>query len=567
MSVESAPNELVFRWLITPGATHYRLLENADGHSGFTQIGADIPADVLATTLAVPVHLHDFVNSLYIVQACNQIGCTGSREVSPMQSMLRTIGYFKASNTESGDQFGRSIALSDDGTTLAVGAIDSSSSIGINGSQSDNTAARSGSVYVFRSDGRTWVQEAYIKASNTESGDEFGIVALSGDGNTLAVAASAEDGGGIGINGDQDNNAAAGSGAVYLFRFNGTDWFQEAYIKAANSDAEDAFGSSVALSTDGDTLVVGAHLEDGSGTGVNGALDDNSASDAGAAYVFRFDGQDWFEEAYIKASNTGTGDQFGFDVALSDSGDTLAVGAPGEQGSATGINGIQNDESPDGVGAVYVFRFEGTDWIQETYVKPSSIRPNSLGDGLRFGHTIDLSGDGDTLVVGANRDSSDAIGIDGDQNSGSIDNSGAVFLYRFRDLDWMQEAYFKASNTGFDDGFGSAVALGAGGNILAVAAPGEDSNATGIGGTDSDNSAGNSGAVYLFRFASTGWHQHAFVKASNTESGDGFGSAIALSSDGGRMAVGAPGEGSNATGIIGDQSDNSAPAAGALYLY
>ena len=75
------------------------------------------------------------------------------------------------------------------------------------------------------------------------------------------------------------------------------------------------------------------------------------------------------------------------------------------------------------------------------------------------------------------------------------------------------------------------------------------------------------GAVYLFLFDGTDWYQHAYVKASNTEFGDGFGGAVALSSDGRRMAVGAPGEDSNASGFSGVQSDNSTPDAGAVYLY
>ena len=484
-----------------------------------------------------------------------------------MKAMLGTIGYFKSSNTEGGDQFGESIALSADGAILALGSIDDSSATGINGNQSGNSAEGSGSVFVFRFDGISWNQEAYIKASNAESGDGFANVTLSGDGNTLAVSASAEDGGATGINGDQSLNSAEGSGAVYIYRFDGATWFQEAYIKAFNTEAGDLFGSSASLSADGNTLVVGARLEDGNGTGINGDHNDNSASASGAAYLFRFDGQDWFQEAYIKASNTEIGDQFGSDVSLSDNGNILVVAAVDEHGGSTGINGDQNDDSLVGVGAVYVFKFEGTDWVQEAYVKPSSIRTNGFGDGLRFGSAIDVSGDGNTLVVGAALESSNATGINGDQNSGRIDESGAVYLFRFNGTDWFQEAYIKASNTGFEDTFGGAVALGVDGNMLAVAALEEDSNATGVGGDDIDNSAGNSGAVYLFLFDGTDWYQHAYVKASNTEFGDGFGGAVALSSDGRRLAVGAPGEDSNASGISGVQSDNSTPDAGAVYLY
>jgi len=559
-NVDAALNKLVFQWLITPGATSYKVLENADGQSGFTQIGADLPATALATTLNISVHLHDFVNALYIVQGCNQIGCTGSNQLSPTPVMLDTIGYFKSSNTDGGDQFGESIALSADGALLAVGSFDDSGATGIDGDQSDNSGEGSGAVYLFRFDGINWNQEAYIKASNAESGDGFWNVTLSGDGNTLAVSATSEDSSASGINGDQSDNSAENSGAVYLFRFDGMTWVQEAYIKASNSEAGDLFGSSVSLGADGNTLVVGARSEDGNSTGINGDENNNSAIASGATYLFRFNGTDWLQEAYIKASNTEAGDQFGKSVALSDDGALLAVGSI-DDSNATGINGDQSDNSAEGAGATYLFRFDGITWNQEAYIKASNTES---GDG--FGN-VTLSGDGNTLAVAATAEDSGTTGINGDQSDNSADNSGAVYLFRFNGTDWLQAAYVKASNTGFEDAFGGAVALSVDGNMLAVAAAEEDSNATGVGGDDIDNSAGNSGAVYFFRFDSTDWYQHSYVKASNTESGDGFGAAVALSSDGRRMVVGAPGEESNATGISSVQSDNSTPAAGAVFLY
>ena len=120
VNVDTGLKQLIFSWAAVPDATHYRLFENADGHSGFTQAGADIPAGTLSVTLNISVHLHDFLNALYLVQACNSIGCTGSTEVSAMNVMLSTIGYFKASNTEALDRFGDAVALSADGNTLAA---------------------------------------------------------------------------------------------------------------------------------------------------------------------------------------------------------------------------------------------------------------------------------------------------------------------------------------------------------------------------------------------------------------------------------------------------------------
>src|SRR5205814_1608421 len=150
---------------------------------------------------------------------------------------------------------------------------------------------------------------------------------------------SSEDSNATGVNGNQADNSASGSGAAYVFVRSGTTWSQQAYLKASNAEAGDQFGVSVALS--GDTLVVGATSEDSNATGVNGNQADNSAGWSGAAYVFVRSGTAWSQQAYLKASNAGAGDVFGYSLALS--GDTLAVGAFGEASSATGVGGNQAD--------------------------------------------------------------------------------------------------------------------------------------------------------------------------------------------------------------------------------
>jgi hypothetical protein len=111
-------------------------------------------------------------------------------------------------------------------------------------------------------------------------------MALSGDGNTLAVSAPNENGGSKGINGNQSDDSAYDAGAIYFFTRSGTTWTQQAYLKGSNTDAFDEFGSSVALNRDGSIMVVGAAKEDSAAKGVNGNQNDNSAQEAGAAYVF-----------------------------------------------------------------------------------------------------------------------------------------------------------------------------------------------------------------------------------------------------------------------------------------
>ena len=131
--------------------------------------------------------------------------------------------------------------------------------------------------------GGGWSQQAYLKASNTDGGDQFGqSVAVSGD--TVVVGAIREDSNATGVDGDQSNNSINDAGAAYVFVRSGGGWSQQAYLKASNTDGGDLFGHSVAVS--GDAVVVAAVLENSNATGVDGDQANNSPGDAGAAYMF-----------------------------------------------------------------------------------------------------------------------------------------------------------------------------------------------------------------------------------------------------------------------------------------
>ncbi len=132
-----------------------------------------------------------------------------------------------------------------------------------------------------------WTEQAYLKPSNTGLRDWFGSrLAISGDGNTLAVPSQLEDSASSGINGRQDDESGTDAGVVYLFSRSGMAWAQHAFVKGSNTEMYDEFGSSVALSCDGRTMVVGARGEDSVASGVNGNQADNSIDEAGAVYVF-----------------------------------------------------------------------------------------------------------------------------------------------------------------------------------------------------------------------------------------------------------------------------------------
>ena len=203
-------------------------------------------------------------------------------------------------------------------------------------------------------------------------------------------------------------------------------------------------------------------------------------------------------------------------------------------------------------------------WSQQAYVKASNT-----GASDWFGESVALSGDADTLAVGARLEDGSAMGIDGNQADDSALDAGAVYVFGRDGMGaWSQQAYVKASNTDAEDELGYSVALSQDGDVLAVGARQEDGTATGIGGDESDDLAYNAGAVYVLgRDGMGAWSQRAYVKPSNTSVDDQFGESVALSGDANTLAVGAYVEDSNATGIGGNQADESAASAGAVYLY
>lgn len=480
--------------------------------------------------------------------------------------------YIKAVNADAGDFFGRSVSISND--TLAVGAESegSSQTTITNGptASSDNSAGTyAGAVYVYRRSGVTWAQEAYIKASNAEGGDYFGAsVSVSGD--TLVVGAYLEDASDSTItNGTSSttNNGGTESGAVYVYKRTGTTWVQQAYIKASNNATGlyDSLGYVVDLNRD--TIVVSQDYDDSSQTTItNGATasSDESAYNSGAAFVYRRYGNLWVQEAYLKASNADTEDNFGISVAIS--GDTIVVGAHREgssQSTITNGTGSSSDKSSTESGAAYVYRRLGSNWHQEAYIKAANVSPQS-----EFGKYVSISGD--TIAVGSlKEDSAQTTITNGSTASNSISkqNSGAVYVYKRTGTTWAQQAYIKANNADAGDLFG-VVRLS--GNLLIVGSD-EDSHDVTItnGATASKNNGKtNSGAIYAYRRTGSTWAQEAFIKSSNASVGDYIGSYMAVNSD--TIIAGSKREDSNVTTItngLGFSSDDSKTDSGAVYVY
>jgi len=528
---------------------------------------------------------------------------TLNKEVPPMLP-LKQVAYIKASNAEAYDHFacgggnqghtGNSIALSGDGNTMAVGApFESGGAAGVNGNQNDNSVYASGAVYVYVRQGDSWTQQTYVKASNPGQSDHFGSsVALSRDGNTMAVAAHWEASGATDVNGNQNDNSIPQAGAVYVFTRTGTTWTQQAYIKASNTGKPgegelvgdgDQFGFSLALSGDGSTLAVGAISEDSAAQQINGNQSDDSAQSAGAVYVYTRTGSTWAQQAYVKNSNAEAGDALGFSVALSFDGNTLAAAAFDEDGAGRGINPPNDNRSPNS-GALYVFTRQNGTWSQQAYIKGSK---GETSDG--FGFATAISDDGNTIAVGSGDEACLTPGID---PPGCTDDApplrganiwvGAAYVFVRNGTTWSEQTFIKAPNARPYNSFGVRLALSGDGNTLAVSAYLEDNAGQGVRPPmiqqflqpaylnpwrEHRNQAEESGAVYVFTRSGSTWTAGAHVKGSNTEEGDEFGSAVALSGDGRMMVVGAHSEDSAARGGNGNHADNSAADSGAAYVF
>jgi hypothetical protein len=393
-----------FTWSASDDVEAYALLESSAPGQPLLPIATDLTSD--AISLVMPLHLRD--RASYVLSACNDLGCTDSAPLVVSGPLLEAIGYFKASHPRAQQGFGYDVALSRDGSTLAVAAPRDDS--GVTGTDVDpnaGSAVRSGVIHVFvRDDAGGWSQQAYVKASDSRQDALLGIsIALDRDGNTLAASASGR------------------LGAVKQFRFDwdaavGVDRYE---LLESASPGWPFVPLAVDLEGESTVLEMPLHLRSGAQYSLRACHGADCVESAPVSVV----GSLAEAVGYVKASNTGVNDWFGLEVALSGDGRTLAVGAPLESSSATGIDGEQDDELAVQAGAVYVFVRDAVgQWSQQAYVKASNA-----GSGDRFGWCLALSIDGLTLAIGARWESSASTGIGGDQEDDSAPHSGAVYLY------------------------------------------------------------------------------------------------------------------------------------------
>lgn len=511
-------------WTPSDSAQFYRVLENTDGLSGFTQIGEDIDALVQIFNHRVP--LYNRFNASYMVQACNSTSCTDSAAVNVSGTLEDAIGYFKASDADAFEQqsFGLSVSMSADGEIFAV-------------------KHRNRNIYIFERSSGNWQEQAILETTDVLR--PFSKISMSADGHTVVA---------------HENSG------ISVFERTGDDW-EQTFISSPFNFEVTACGSqassgNISLSPDGNTLAFSP---------TEGCMFSEETSEV--VYIFVRGPDGWSQQATLFASNNGYG--FGASISLSANGDKLVVGAPSESSSSTGINGDQQPEvhtqnitnafrsDSYSSGAVYLFSRSGTNWQQEAYIKASE---NSRL--ARFGIVVEISANGETIAVGAAEATYIFTLVDSVLQEQTVLTASNASDANYR--------------------FGGSLSMSADGATLAVGADSENSFARGINGDQNNSNAGNSGAVYLFTRNNDSWQQLAYIKSSNNDpdsvecpftvftdgelrtffmSGDNFGQSLDLSADGQTLAVSAPRECSLSNGIDADQADNSGYSSGAVYLY
>jgi hypothetical protein len=296
--------------------------------------------------------------------------------------------------------FGGAVALNEEGKLALVGASGESGEIG--------------AAYILAKADGSWNVAARLAAPDGLTGDYFGSqVALSADGLTAAVAAP---------------SAVERQGVVYVFVNNGGAWTLQARVVASDGAAEDGFGSALALSDDGGRLLVGA------------------ASDKmaiGGAYLYNRDGGAWNQAQKLTASDPAEGDRFGYPVALSGDGALALIGAVGDGGY---------------LGAAYSFGFDGASWIEQ-----QKLAAPDVGGMTSFGSSLAMSDDGSTAIIGA-------YGSDG--------TAGGTYVFKRKAnregvVVWKDWGKLLAQDRSELDFFGTTGALDANGQRAVVGANGD----------------------------------------------------------------------------------------------
>jgi prepilin-type N-terminal cleavage/methylation domain-containing protein len=360
-----------------------------------------------------------------------------------------------------GDRSGISVAMSSDGSTVAIGA--------------NGNSSYAGHVRVYTWNGSSWTQRGSDINGEAVGDDSGSSVAMSSDGDTVAIGASGNDG-----NGSQ-------AGHVRVYTWNGSSWTQRG--SDINGEAGgDLSGGSVAMAADGSTVAIGASGNDGNG------------SQAGHVRVYTWNGSSWVKRG-SDIDGEAASDRSGSSVALSADGDTVAIGAYGNDG-----NGSQ-------AGHVRVYAWNGSSWVK----RGADIDGDAADD--RSGSSVALSSDGSTVAIGASG------------NDGNGSQAGHVRVYAWNGSSWTQRGS-DIDGEAAGDWSGSSVAMSSDGAEVAIGASSNGSTGT------------NAGHVRVYAWNGSSWTQRG-SDIDGDAADDQSGGSVALSGDGAEVAIGAKGNSGN----------------------
>jgi FG-GAP repeat len=317
----------------------------------------------------------------------------------------------------------------------------------------------------------TFTQQQKLEASDAAEGDFFGFsVAISGE--TVVVGAPFDEGA-----------AGIDQGSAYVFVRSAGGWTQQQKLEAADPAEGDQFGNSVAIS--GETIVVGALLDDGA-----------AGFEQGSAYVFVRSAGVWTQQQKLEAADAAQDDRFGTSVAIS--GETVVIGAPGDDGAAGSVQG-----------SAYVFVRSAGGWTQQ-----QKLEAADAAEGDFFGNSVAVSGE--TVVAGAFGDSGAA---------GFAQGSAYVFVHSAGV--WTQQQKLEAADPAEGDFFGFSVAI---------------SGETVVAGARGDDGAGGSvqGSAYVFVRSGGVWTQQQKLEAADPADINQFGTSVTISGE--TIVAGAPGD-------------------------
>jgi hypothetical protein len=403
-----------------------------------------------------------------------------------------------AEDGNGGDRLGYSVGVSSDGTTAVIGApfddnpngedVPSDETRTVIGSPGDGGlyGPNAGSAYVFQLEDGAWREEAKLVSEDGDNGDQFGFsVGVSGDATTAVIGAR---------NDDNPNRNEVGS--AYVFQREGNEWREERKLAPEDDNEGNEFGSSIGMSGDGTTAVIGADRDD-----------NPNGKGAGSAYVFQREGEEWHEERKLTPEDGDLEDRFGSSVGVSSDGGTAVIGARNDDDP----NGTTN-QPLGGAGSAYVFTREDGAWREEQKLAPVD---GDEDDG--FGISVGVSGGGTTAVIGA-------VG-DEDPNG---EFGGSVYVFQRGDSAWSEEAKLTPEDGDERDGFGYSVGMSSDGTTAVIGAAG-----------DEDPNGHDGGSAYVFQLEDGAWSEAEKLAAEDGDSGDEFGFSVGVSGDGATAVIGA----------------------------